>query len=361
MRTLLLALTLLGAEALMAAPPPPAAAPLVIAHRGASADVPEHTLAAYALAIEQGADFIEPDLVMTKDGVLVARHENEISGTTDVADRPEFANRRRTQEIDGRSVTGWFTEDFTLAELRRLRVMERIPALRPANREKEGNEGIPTFDQIVKLAKAAPRPVGVYPETKHPSHFARIGLPIEEALLKVLADNGWANETSRVFIQSFEVNNLKALRQKTGLPLVQLIASDEGPADLPGQSYRDMLTPQGLKAIAAYADVLGVEKSLVRPLRANGSLDQPTGLVEAAHRAGLKVHAWTFRPENHFLPVEFRRGSRPDQRGDAEGEIRAFLAAGIDGLFSDSVPPARTAVDRMGPSVQTSTARPQAD
>ncbi|WP_448577738.1 glycerophosphodiester phosphodiesterase [Thermaurantiacus sp.] len=345
----------------MAAPPPPAAAPLVIAHRGASADVPEHTLAAYALAIAQGADFIEPDLVMTRDGVLVARHENEISGTTDVADRPEFAHRRRTQTIDGTDVTGWFTEDFTLAELRRLRATERIPKLRPQNRQKEGDEGIPTFDQIVKLAKAAPRPVGVYPETKHPGHFARIGLPMEAALLRVLADNGWADATNRVFIQSFEVNNLKALRQKTRLPLVQLIAADGGPADVPGQSYQDMLTPQGLAAIATYADALGVEKSLVRPRRKDGSLDQPTGLVDAAHRLGLKVHAWTFRPENVFLPVEFRRGNRPEERGDAEGEIRAFLAAGIDGLFSDSVPPARTAADRMGPRLQASTPQPPAD
>ena len=346
MRAALATLLLLLAAPLMAAPP------LVIAHRGASAEVPEHTLAAYALAIRQGADFIEPDLVMTKDGVLVARHENEISGTTDVAERPEFADRRRTQEIDGETVTGWFTEDFTLAELKRLKARERVPQLRPANRAQDGLETIPTFDEIVKLAKAAPRTVGVYPETKHPSHFAAIGLPLEAAILKVLADNGWAEERTRVFIQSFEVGNLKALARVTRLPLVQLMAASGGPADVPAMTYAEMATPAGLKAIAGYAAAIGVEKAMIRPRRADGSLLPPTALVDAAHAAGLKVHAWTFRPENYFLPAEFRRGTRPDGAGDAEGEIRAFLATGIDGLFSDSVPPARTAVDRTAPAIR---------
>lgn len=337
-------LVAIASPALPQAAPDGPAAPLVIAHRGASAERPEHTLAAYRLAIEQGADFIEPDLVMTKDGVLVARHENEISETTDVAERPEFAARRTTKVIDGETVSGWFTEDFTLAELKRLRARERLPLLRPANRAFDGEETIPTFDEVVALAKAAPRPVGVYPETKHPSHFRALGLPTEEALLAVLARHGWSNMRARVFIQSFEVGNLKALRARTRLPLVQLVASRGGPPDQPGVGYADMLTDAGLAAIAAYADAIGVEKSLVIPRGADGRLASATDLVARAHRAGLKVHAWTFRPENHFLPEGLRGPGGPAARGNATGEIRAYVAAGIDGLFTDSVPPAREAL-----------------
>lgn len=336
MRCLLLA-------GLLMALPATAAPPIVIAHRGASAERPEHTLEAYALAIDQGADFIEPDLVMTKDGVAIARHENEISETTDVASRPEFADRRTTRTIDGEAVTGWFTEDFTLAELKTLVARERIAALRPANDAAAPAARIPTFDEVVKLARA--RGVGVYPETKHPSHFRAIGLAIEPALLAVLAANGWAEARDRVFIQSFEVGNLQALRLLTRLPLVQLMAARGGPADRPDLRYADMATPAGLRAIAAYADGIGVEKAMIRPRDAQGRLAPPTTLVADAHAAGLKVHAWTFRPENHFLPTEFRHGANPAGTGDAAGEIAAFLATGIDGLFSDSVPPARAAVD----------------
>ncbi len=335
-----------------ALPRPAGTRPLVIAHRGASAERPEHTLAAYALAIAQGADFIEPDLVMTKDGVLVARHENEISGTTDVANWPEFAGRRTTRTIDGEAVTGWFTEDFTLEELRRLRARERLPDLRSANRAFDGQEPIPTFAEVVALAKAAPRPVGVYPETKHPSHFRQLGLPMEEALIRVLAEAGWAEARDRVFIQSFEVGSLERLRALTRLPLVQLLASAGGPADRPGMRYADMLTDAGLKSIRAYADAIGVEKALVVPRGVDGRLSAPTGLVARAHAAGLAVHAWTFRPENFFLPAGLKGPGGPADRGDLEGEIRAFLAAGIDGLFTDSVPPARAAVPVPPPATR---------
>lgn len=326
-----------------------AAAPLIIAHRGASADRPEHTLAAYRLAIAQGADIIEPDLVATKDGHLVARHENEISGTTDVADRPEFAARRTRKTIDGVTMEGWFTEDFTLAELKTLRARERLPQLRPANTAFDGQETIPTFDEILALVKAEEartgRRIGLYPETKHPTHFRQIGLPLEEPLLAALSRAGYGAREDLVFIQSFEAGNLEALRPRTRLRLIQLMATEGGPPDRPGTSYRRMLAPAALKALAAHVDGIGVERALVIPRDADGKLGAPTSLVADAHAAGLAVHVWTFRPENYFLPTEHRSGDSPAARGDAVGEIRAFLKAGIDGLFSDSTPDAVAARD----------------
>ncbi len=319
-----------------AAPLPPPAPPIVIAHRGASADRPEHTLAAYTRAIEQGADFIEPDLVPTRDHQLVARHENEISGTTDIAAHPEFAARKTTKTIDGTSVAGWFTEDFTLAELKTLRARERLPQLRPTNAGFDGQFAIPTFDEIIALAKAESartgRTIGIYPETKHPSYFRGLNLPIEPVLLATLARAGWTTATSPVFIQSFEVGNLKALRSQTKVRLIQLI--DAG-TSADGASYDAMVTPEGLKAIAAYADGIGPNRDRVIPRSAAGDLLAPTPLVADAHAAGLQVHPWTFRPENYFLAKAFRTGSHPQDRGDAAGEIRAYLETGIDGVFSD--------------------------
>ncbi|WP_310496729.1 glycerophosphodiester phosphodiesterase [Sandarakinorhabdus sp.] len=318
-------------------PPRPPAPAIIIAHRGASADRPEHTLAAYRLAIAQGADFIEPDLVSTKDHVLVARHENEISGTTDVADHPEFASRKRTQTIDGEAMTGWFTEDFTLVELRTLRARERLPQLRAANMAFDGEELVPTLDEIIALAKAETRrtgrTIGIYPETKHPSHFRSLGLALEPLLLAALKKAGWTSKSAPVFIQSFEIDNLKALHGQTGVRLIQLIG-DGRSAD--GHDYAALLTPQGLTGVAAYAAGIGPEKSRVIPRDAAGNLLAPTGLVADAHAAGLQVHPWTFRPENYFLPLALRRGADPRARGDAAAEIRLFLEAGIDGVFSDS-------------------------
>ncbi|BBE33687.1 glycerophosphoryl diester phosphodiesterase [Sphingosinicella microcystinivorans] len=313
--------------------------PIVIAHRGASGLLPEHTIAAYTRAIDDGADFIEPDLVPTRDGVLVARHENEISGTTDVASRAEFEDRKTTKTIDGASVTGWFTEDFTLAELKTLRARERLPELRgTAN---DGRFVIPTLDEIITLAKA--RGVGIYPETKHPSYFASIGLPLEATLIAALDAAGWRDAAAPVFIQSFEVNNLKQLNTMTGVRLIQLVAAEGGPADGARGSYAEMLTPEGLKAVAAYADGIGPEKTLVIPRGADMRLAAPTRLVADAHAAGLKVHPWTFRAENYFLPADHRKGEDPRAHGDLVGEIRAYLAAGIDGLFSDFTAEAVTA------------------
>jgi glycerophosphoryl diester phosphodiesterase len=327
------------------APPGP---PIVIAHRGASADRPEHTLASYALAIEQGADFIEPDLVATRDGHLVARHENEISGTTDVASHPEFAARKRTQTIDGESFTGWFTEDFTLAELQTLFARERLPQLRPANTAFDGRERIPTLDQIIALARAATarngRTIGIYPETKHPSHFRAIGLPLEPPLLAALGKAGWTTAAAPVFIQSFEVRNLKDLHGQTGVRLIQLIG-DGVSGD--GVAYDSLVTPAGLAGIAAYAAGIGPARDRVIPRNAAGALGAATTLVADAHAAGLQVHPWTFRPENYFLAAPYRRGANPQDRGDAAAEIRLYLETGIDGVFSD-LPAA--AVAAMGPA-----------
>lgn len=318
------------------------AEPLLIAHRGASGERPEHTLAAYERAIDQGADFIEPDLVLTKDGVLVARHENEIGGTTDVADHPEFADRKTTRVIDGVEMAGWFTEDFTLAELRTLRARERLPDLRPANKRFDTLYQIPTFEEILKLVRAkeaeSGRRIGLYPETKHPSYFAGIGLAHQAPLLDLLNRYGYMTEADPVFIQSFEVGNLKALRAATRLRLIQLVDAEGGPADLPRTRYDDLLTVQGLADIATYADGIGPSAALV--IAPEGA----TALVGRAHDAGLQVHVWTLRMENPFLPAQYQRGDDPEGRGDFAGYVRAMVRTGVDGLFSDFPAQARAAM-----------------
>ena len=317
------------------------ASPLVIAHRGASGERPEHTLEAYALAIEQGADYIEPDLVSTRDGVLVARHENEISETTDVASRPEFADRKTSKVIDGQSMTGWFTEDFTLAELKTLRAKERLPQLRQANMAYDGQHEVPTLGEVIALVQkhqaATGRTIGIYPETKHPSYFRSIGLPLEEPLVAMLDAAGYRDVDDPVFIQSFEVSNLKRLKDMTRLPLVQLMAGSFGPPDLPGVTYAAMSTPQGLTDVAQYAAAIGAEKTMVIPRDGSGPLGEPTSLVRDAHDAGLKVHVWTFRRENYFLPSDLRHGDDVRAPGDVGREIQAYLATGIDGFFTDNV------------------------
>lgn len=318
--------------------------PIVIGHRGASAYRPEHTLASYELAIEQGADFIEPDLVPTKDGILVARHENEISGTMNVDQHPEFADRRTTKIIDGVVMKGWFTEDFTLKELKTLRAKERLPLVRPANKAFDGQYSVPTLDEILSMLKkqnrGRKRPVGVYPETKHPSYFRSIGLPLEANLVKTLRDYGYNRHPEQVFLQCFEVAGCRALRALTSLPIIQLVDASGQPYDFTRagdlRTYRDLITPAGLAEIATYANGIGAAKELVVPVIA-GRLQTPTSLVQDAHAAGLKVHLWTFRPEPMFLPG--------DLAGHPEMEIRRFVDAGIDGFFTDAPDTGRRSVD----------------
>lgn len=324
-------------------PPRHAQSITVFGHRGASGYRPEHTLAAYELAIRLGADYIEPDLVSTKDGVLVARHENEISGTTDVADHPEFASRKTTKNIDGVPVSGWFTEDFTLRELRTLKAKERLPGVRPGNTRYDGRFDIPTFDEVLALAKREGRKhgrvIGVAPETKHPTYFRSIGLPLERPLLRSLRLAGLDHRRSKVVIQSFETSNLRQLSKQTKVPLVQLTSAKGAPYDLvvagDPRTYADLMAPAGLRRIATYADWLGPEKNSVIPRDAAGFLAEPTTVVKDAHRAGLKVVVYTFRDENQFLPADFRDGDNPNAKGDIFGELDTFFRTGIDAVFSD--------------------------
>jgi glycerophosphoryl diester phosphodiesterase len=317
---------------------------IVIAHRGASGSRPEHTLAAYRLAIKQCADHIEPDLVSTRDHVLVARHENDLTGTTDVSDHPEFADRQTTKVIDGIPLTGWFTEDFTLAELKTLRAKERIPDLRPGNAAYDGRFEVPTLEEVLDLARRSRtctgRRVGVYPETKHPSYFDSIGLSLEEPLVRRLHARGYRGKRAAAYIQSFEVANLQQLREMTRVPLVQLVNCGGQPWDftLAGdpRTYADLVTPAGLDFVRTYADGIAPCKDVVIPRDGTGNLTSPTAVVAEAHTRRLLVHAWAFRVENQFLPTDLNRGADPNAPGDLAGEIRAFRDAGIDGYFTDN-------------------------
>ena len=318
----------------------PTAKPLVIGHRGASGYRPEHTLASYQLAIEQGADFIEPDLVATRDGVLVARHENEIGGTTNVADHPEFADRKKTTVVDGVELTGWFTEDFTLAELKTLRAKERIPQVRPQNASYDGQFEIPTFQEVLdlrrQLSKELGRPLGVYPETKHPTYFRSIGLPLEERLVRALDRNGLNRWNAPVFVQSFETGNLRALDKSLRVPLVQLFGAKNATPVGDTRTYGQLATPAGLADVATYADGVGPSKDYIVPRNADGSSAAPTSFVDDAHDAGLVVHPYTFRRENTFLPLELRSSDDPAGIGDLTSELRQFYDLGVDGLFTDN-------------------------
>src|SRR5262245_4237335 len=303
------AATVLGGVAITMAAVP---TPLIIGHRGASGHRPEHTLAGYRLAAEMGADYIEPDLVSTKDGVLIARHENEIGSTTDAA--MKFPDRKRTKTVDGMSITGWFSEDFTLAEIKTLRARERLNF---RSRGWDGQFEVPTFDEVIDLAQelgnTLGRPIGIYPETKHPTYFRSIGLPLEDRLLASLDRHGWNTATAPVFIQSFETN-LRELRPKTRVKLIQLL---EGKVP----------TDADLQTIKSYADGIGPNTRLVIPAIADGTLLPPNDLVARAHAAGLLVHVWTLRSEPAFLP--------PSYHGDVAAEFRQFAALGVDGIFTD--------------------------
>lgn len=355
---------LLGAAALagcsgvnVSAPPGfSSARPLVIAHRGASGERPEHTMAAYRRAIELGCDFIEPDLVMTKDGHFVCRHENELSGTTDVADRREFRDRRVVKMIDGVETVGWFSEDFTLEELRTLLTRERIPELRPANSQYDHQEPIPTFQEVFELARDESergRIIGLYPELKHPTHFRTRGLSMPDAMGRFLRENNLDSASAPVFVQSFEEQALRALRiQGVRTRLVFLMSAEGGPYDQVAarrpRTYQEYLESD-LAAIHEFADALGLEKSLLIPRDQNGASLPPTDLMARATAARLPVHVWTFRAENAFLPSELRRGDPTAadyarRHGDLAAEILAFARLGVEGLFTDHPGEARRAL-----------------
>ena len=348
-----------AAFAVLVAPPLAAQAAsedmLVIAHRGASGERPEHTLAAYERAIDAGADYIDPDLVATSDLVLVARHENELSDTTDVATREEFEDRRRSKEIDGQMVSGWFAEDFTLAELRTLRVVERLPSVRPGNTRYDRLYQIPTFAEIVRLVRAKEaetgRSIGIYPELKHPNFLLQYeGIDTVDLLVIALREAGYAGADAPVFLQSFEIAPLKRLAQRTDFRLIQLVAPEGGPPDEPDTRYAEMLSPAGLAEIATYADGIGAAIPLL--LAPDGSA---TPLVADAKAAGLAVHAWTLRKENVFLPAPLRVGTNEGAVG-CDATLYAMLAAaGVDGVFADD--PAR-ALDWRDGAVQPGCAIP---
>jgi len=318
---------------------------LIIGHRGSAGYRPEHTLAAYELGARMGADYIEPDLVTTKDHVLVARHEPNITDTTDVASHPEFASRKTTKTIDGVTQTGWFTDDFTLAELKTLRAKERLPDVRQRNTLYDGRYQVPTFQEVIDLVKRLDRElhrdIGIYPETKHPTYFRAEGLPLEELLVQTLNRNGLNRRGAKVFVQSFEISNLKALNKVLRVPLVQLLDSpDVKPGDVLAAggttTYGDLATAAGLKGVAEYADGVGPFKDYIIPRDASGHSLAPTSFVADAHAAGLVVHPYTFRNENQFLPLEDRRGTDPNAYGNAFAEDQRFFAAGVDGIFTDN-------------------------
>ena len=321
--------------------------PLIIGHRGACGYRPEHTAASYRLAVEMGADFIEPDLVSTKDGYLIARHDNVLNLTTDVAKRQNFATKKTTKIIDGESIEGWFSEDFTLQEIKMLRAIERMPEIRPENTEYDGQFEILTLDEIIALTKDLEsefdRTVGLYIETKHPSYFTSLDLPLEPPLLDALSKAGYMGKDAPIFLQSFETENLKWLRRYTQLPLIQLLWLEGQPADIPlrggSLSYDDMATPEGLRDIALYADGLGPEKShFILAANAKGQLDpaRASSFIADAHAAGLVVHPYTFRRENAFLPVDLHSPGGDDNPGQLEEEMLLFMELGVDGVFTDN-------------------------
>ncbi|MFI9806893.1 glycerophosphodiester phosphodiesterase [Streptomyces sp. NPDC052301] len=320
--------------------------PTIIGHRGASGYRPEHTFGSYDLALDLGADIVEAgDLVPTKDGHLVCRHEPEIGGTTDVASHPEFAGRRTTKVVDGVSTTGWFTEDFTLAELKTLRAVERIPANRPHNTLYNGRWEIPTFEEVLKWqdeqTRKRGRQVWIYPETKHPTYFRKRGLALEERVAKLLRKYGKDGRNSPVVLQSFEPTSIQKLNQLVDNPLVVLLSTaDSRPYDFveagDPRTVADLITPKGLREIAGYAQGIGPTLDLVVPKNADGTLGTPSTLVADAHKVGLVLHPYTMRNENPFLPAEFRKGGAADGYGDPFGAFKAYFATGIDGVFTDN-------------------------
>ncbi|MFE0104235.1 glycerophosphodiester phosphodiesterase [Streptomyces sp. NPDC059009] len=320
--------------------------PTVIAHRGTSGYRPEHTLGSYQLALDMGAHVIEAgDLVPTKDGHLVCRHENDITATTDVSAHSEFASRKTTKTVDGVAITGWFTEDFTLAELKTLRAKERIPGTRQRNTLYDGRWEIPTFEEVLqwreRQSRKRGRQVWIHVETKHPTYFRKIGLGLEEPLAKLLRRYGLNKKNSPAFLQSFEPSSIQRLNKLVGNPLVVLLSTaNSRPWDFveagDPRTVADLIKPEGLDWIASYAQGIGPTLDLVIPKKADGSLGTPSTLVKDAHAAGLILHPYTMRNENTFLPTNFKKGTDPNAYGDAFGAFKAYFDTGIDGVFSDN-------------------------
>ncbi|KQW78856.1 glycerophosphodiester phosphodiesterase family protein [Brevundimonas sp. Root1279] len=310
---------------------------LIIAHRGACGERPEHTRAAYELAIDQGADVIEPDLVMSRDGALIVRHDVEIGQTTDVADRAAFRERRTTRPVDGLPLTGWFAEDFTLAELQTLRARERMPLLRPANTAWDGREPILTFEEVIEIARRGSartgRTVAVAPELKHPTHLRAAGLDLEATFVAALERHGLTGADAPVIVQCFEPGTLQRLRARVATPLLQLIAAVGAPADRTGEPFAALTTPKGLARVATYADWIGVDLALIEP-----EPDLPSSLIADAHAAGLKVAGWTFRAENLVLPELDRLGDDPLAHGRHPERLARFATYGLDAAFTDQIP-----------------------
>lgn len=341
-------LGLIAALALAAPACPVDGGPLVLAHRGASAERPEQTLEAFERAIDEGADYLELDLVLTKDGVLVVRHENELSGTTDVAFRPEFARFKTTKTIEGNPVTGWFSEDMTLAELRTLRARERLPDIRKSSALFDGFYPVPTFEEVIKLVRAKEREmeraIGLYPEIKHAAYFKSIGLPHEAPLLKLLGAYGYDDASDAILLHSFEVGVLESLSKKTKMRIMQIVSAGGGPADKPGVTYAQMTSPKGLAAIRRYAVGINADAALAFP--GMGKADPTPGpLITDAHKAGLKVHIWTIRPENSFLPPALRQETE-NGWGNMGAVVDILLAAGADGIVTDAPALALSRIDR---------------
>lgn len=318
--------------------------PAVVAHRGASGHRPEHTLDAYRTAIRMGVDDIELDLVSTRDGVLVARHDAELSTTTDVASRADLAHLRTTRTIDGVAQRGWFAQDLTVAQLKTLAARERMPGTRPGNASYDGAEGVPTLTEVLAMVGTESarrgRTVGIMLELKHATHHDAIGLPLDEPLLRDLARHGLDHPWARVTLMSFETTILRRLAGRTRLPIIQLVdTASRRPADLVAtgdpRTYGDLVTPDGLARIDEYADGIGPHTSMILPRDSGGAIDRPSTLVRDAHRLWLTVHAWTVRGENRFLPTNLRWGSAPDALGDMAAEVRALLEAGVDGVITD--------------------------
>jgi glycerophosphoryl diester phosphodiesterase len=324
-------------------PGTPAGAPLVIGHRGAPGYRPEETVASYELAARMGADYIEADLVPTKDGVLVCRHEPDISQTTDVAAHPEFADRRTTRTIDGQTMTGWFTSDFTLAELKTLHAVERLPDVRQRNTIYNWFYPVLTaqeyLDTVSRMSAELHRPVGAYLETKHPTFFRQAGIDVDAKLVDLLNRNNLNTPNAKIFVESFETN-LRQLHTQLTVPLIQLIDSSGAPADRLAagdkRTFADMTTPAGLADIATYAQGIGPDKSLIVPTDPAGNPGPPTSLVTDAHKVGLKLHPYTFRDENQFLPTTLRTDANPNDYGRAIDEDVEFFRLGVDGIFTDN-------------------------